>query len=256
MKSYDVMEAVSYVEEDLLRESETATYVRRSMAFKVLLAAAVIALLSVSAFAASRLFVDVGDGQIIPHTFQMESMDAKWNVTQEAEVNGYILTAQIDTYENVPMKLVKAYMPEVPETWECAGAANGKYNGQIGMIGITWSYEEDGQEYQVFYRQESVCTYNKRGDGEVWWITDVPGDVTMTGKDVKIGDAPVYQVDVSGSVNTWSHPSYAHKMIFWSDGYSIFQLQVPQYWSSERICELMYSLTSHEDIETVLNNME
>lgn len=256
MKSFDMMEAVSFVEEDLLRESETATYARRPMAFKVLLAAAVIALLSVSAFAASRLFVDVGDGQIVPHTFQMQSLDAQWNVIREAEVGGYILTAQIDTCENVPMQLTKAYLPEVPENWVCAGAANAKYDGQVGMIGITWSYEEAGQEYEVFYRQESAGVYNTKDDGEVWWITDVPDDVTMTGKNVKIGDAPVYQVDVSGSASTWSHPSYAHRMIFWSDGYSIFQLRVPQYWSSERICELMRSLTPHEDIETVLSNMD
>ena len=255
MKSFDMMEAVSFVEEDLLKESETATYARRPMAFKVLLAAAVIALLSVSAFAASRLFVDVGDGQIVPHTFQMQSLDAQWNVTREAEVGGYILTAQIDTCENVPMKLTKAYLPEVPENWECAGAANAKYDGQVGMIGITWTYEENGQAYEVFYRQESAYSYNHRGDGEVWWITDVPDDVTMTGKNVKIGDAPVYQVDVSASTHTWGYPAYAHRMIFWSDGYSIFQLRVPRYWSSERIYELMCSLTMHEDIETVIGNL-
>ena len=89
----------------------------------------------------------------------------------------------------------------------------------------------------------------------MWWITDVPDDVTMTGKNIKIGDAPVYQVDVSQSTHTWSHPSYAHRMIFWSDGYSIFQLRVPQCWSSERTYELMCSLTLHEDIETVIGNL-
>lgn len=256
MKSYDLMEAVSFVEEDLLQESETAVYARRPVAFRILLAAAIITLLSVSVFAASRLFVDVQDGQIVSHTFHMKSLDAQWNVVQETEIDGYLLTAQIDTFEDVSMKLAKPYLPKVPEDWECTGAASAKYDDQIGMVGITWTYEENGQEYRVFYRQESAYTYNAQGDGEVWWITDVPDDVTMVGKNIKIGDVPVYQVDVSRSENTWSHPSYAHRMIFWSDGYSIFQLQIPQYWSQERICQLMYSLTLHEDIQMALNSLQ
>lgn len=256
MKSYELLESISCVDEALLMECEGAKYTRKPTAYKFLLAAAIVALLSVTAFGASRLFVDVDGGEIVPHTFQMQSLDAQWNVAYEAEREGYILTAQIDTYEDAPINLVKPYLPRVPENWECAGAANAKYDGKLGMIGVTWTYEENGQAYEVFYRQESAYSYNHRGDGEVWWITDVPDDVTMTGKNIKIGDAPVYQVDVSASTHTWGYPAYAHRMIFWSDGYSIFQLRVPQYWSSERVFELMCSLTLHEDIETVIGNLQ
>lgn len=256
MKNYDLMESISSVDEELLQECETAKYTHRPTVYKVVLAAALVALLSISAFAANRLFVDVSDGEIVSHTFHMQSLDAQWNVIREKDSNGYILTAEIDTYEDVPMKLVKPYLPVVPESWECAGAANGKYNGEIGMVSVSWSYEEDGQEYKVSYRQESAGVYNTKGDGSVWWITDVPDDVTMVGMDATIGEAPVYQVDVSASEHTWSHPSYAHRMIFWSDGYSIFMLQVPQNWQEEQIYEMMCSLTLQENIEAALSNLE
>ena len=158
--------------------------------------------------------------------------------------------------KDTPMKLIKPYLPQIPENWKCAGAANAKYNDEIGMVSVSWSYEEDGQEYKVSYRQESTGVYNAKEDGEVWWITDVPQDVTMTGKTTKLGEASVYRVDVSGSAYTWSHPSYAHSLIFWSDGYSIFMLQIPQYWQETQIYELMCSLALQTDIETAIRNLQ
>lgn len=255
MKTYELMESISAVDEELLLECETAKYTRRPTVYRILLAAAIIALLSVTAFGTSRLFSKVHKGDIVPHTFHTEIPAEQWNVAYEEKNHGYILTAKIDTYEDVPMKLVRPYLPKVSENWKCAGAASAKYNDEIGMVGISWTYVENGQEYKVSYRQESAGVYNKKEDGCVWWITDVPDDVTMTGKVTNIGDAAVYRVDVSGSKYTWSHPSYAHSLIFWSDGYSIFMLQIPQNWQEAQIYEMMCSLALQGDIEWAINNL-
>ncbi len=255
MKNYELLESIGFVDEELLHECETAKQTRRPIAFKVLLVAAIIAMLSITAVAANRLFADVYGGEIVPHSFTVKTLDANWNVTYEQACAGYILTAKIDTFTDVPMKLLYPYLPAIPEDWECSGAANAKYNDEIGMVGISWTYTEADQEYEVFYRQESAYIYNTCDD-RVWWITDIPDDVTMTGESATIGEASVYLVKVSESKHAWSHPSFAHNMIFWSDGYSIFQLRVPQYWSEDRVYALMCSLTLQDNIEIALNNLE
>lgn len=256
MKTYELMESISAVDEEMLLECETTKYTRRPTVYRIFLAAAIIALLSVTVFGASRLFMKVHEGEIVPHTFHMEIPAAQWNVTYEEEHNGYLLTAEIDTYEDVPMKLVRPYLPKVSANWECAVAANAKYNDEIGMVNVSWIYVEDGQEYKVSYRQESAGVYNAKEDGCVWWITDVPDDVTMSGKVTTISEAAVYRVDVSSSKYAWSHPSYAHSLIFWSDGYSIFMLQIPQHWQEARIYEMMCSLTLQENIEVAISNLQ
>lgn len=256
MNHYELLESINFIDEDLLLECESAKHTRRPVVFKALLVAAMIAVLSITAVAANRFFADVGSGDVVPHTFHIKTMDADWNVTKEEIRNGYVLTAKIETVQAVPAKLKYPYLPVVSEEWECSGAANGKYNGEIGMVGISWTYMEDGQKYKVFYRQESAYLYNVRDDDSIWLLDDVPEDVTLDGEVVTIGDASVYRVSATASEHSWSQPSYAHNMIFWSDGYSIFQLQVPQYWSDDRVYELMCSLTLQENMEAAITNLK
>ncbi len=107
MKTYELMESISAVDEEMLLECETAKYARRPTVYKILLVAAIIALLSITAFGTSRLFAKVHEGKIVPHTFHVESLVAQWNVTYKEECKGYILTAEIDTYEGVSLKQSK-----------------------------------------------------------------------------------------------------------------------------------------------------
>ncbi len=256
MNQYDLLKSFGSVDEELLLECESGTYTRRPTVFKALLVAAIIAVLSVTAFAANRLFVDISSGDVVPHTFHIESLDADWNVVHEESRDGYVLTAKIDTIRDATIKLAYPYLPVISIDWECSGAANATYDGEIGMVAITWTYMEDGREYEVFYRQESAYLYNTRDDESIWLLDDVPEDVTLEGEVVSIGDASVYRVTATASEHQWSQPSYAHNMIFWSDGYSIFQLQVPQYWSDDRVYELMCSLTLQGDMETAISNLK
>ena len=97
--------------------------------------------------------------------------------------------------------------------------------------------------YEVFYRQESAYFYNVSEDRHVWDITHVPEDMTVSGRVEMLGDAKVYRVFLSGTnaKNTIYQP-YSQSLIVWSDGYSIFLLQVPDIMSDEEIFDLMCSL--------------
>lgn len=53
----------------------------------------------------------------------------------------------------------------------------------------------------------------------------------------------------------YDYYTFPHSLIFWSDGYSIFQLDVPQHWEEARIYELMCSLTLQDDIGTAISNL-
>ena len=239
----------------MLLECESEMHARKSFPFKsVLIAAAMICLLSITALAVKFMFTDVSDGELKPAQFKMTVTDSNWNVVEIGTKPGYLVNATIETFEDVPMHLVKPYLPIVPDDWSCNGAASAKYDGQIGVVGVNWNYWFDNMEYEVFYRQESANFYNSREEKTVWWLDHLPEDVTVTGSTTKIVDASVYRVEISGSSDR-NFYSYGRSLIFWSDGYSIFQLAVPQYWTDTLIYEMMCSLTLQQDIENALSNL-
>lgn len=255
MNNYKLLESIGAVDDELLQECETATFARKSVAFKVLLVAAIIAMLSVTALAVQQfLFTDVSGGELQPAEFKIYVTNSDWKVEQIGTKPGYLVNATIETFDDVPMKLLYPYLPAIPENWVCSGASNGKYDGEIGVFGVEWTYAQDGKEYQVFYRQESAHFYNAREAKTIWWLDHLPEDVTVTGRATTILDVKVYRVEISGSADrNWYN--YDRSLIFWSDGYSIFQLDVPQYWDENRIFELMCSLTLQADIEAALSNL-
>lgn len=255
MTGMDILHCLNDVDDQLLLECESEVRRRKSLPFKVvLIAAAVICLLSITALAVKFVFTDVTDGELKAAQFKMTMTDSQWNVVEIGTKPGYLVNATIETLDDVPMYLIKPYLPVVPDDWTCNGAANAKYDGRIGVVGANWNYWFDNTEYEVFYRQESAYFYNSREEKTVWWLDHLPKDVTVTGAATKIVDASVYRVEVSASADP-NFYTYARSLIFWSDGYSIFQLAVPQYWSDELIYEMMCSLTLQQDIENALKNL-
>ena len=257
MKSHLLLESIGFVDEQLLQEAETAKFVRKKVTFKVVLVAAIIAILSMTAVAVDHFFPGhVSGGEVVPETFHIESLDADWSVVDVRESAGYRLQAQIEVAQDVPMYLQDPYLPTVPPQWKCSGAASAKYDGKIGMVGITWSYTEGGNEYEVFYRQESAYAYKHREDCVVWLMDGIPEDVTVSGEVTMIADASVFMVSVSGSKADRNFYSYGRTLVFWSDGYSIFQLAVPQYWTEDQIYDMMCSMTLQGDMEYAMNHLE
>lgn len=246
MKKHQLLESIGAVDEELLEQAETAHYKRRSPVFKVLLVAAIVAMLSVTAIAAQSLFADVDDGELVEKTFTIKTVNSSYELgdpEQQHQYFGYTISADIETVQDVPMKLLYPYLSDVPEDWVCIGAAHAKYDDEYGVIGITWEFKRDGETYEVFYRQESAYFYNTSENRHVWDITHVPDDVTVSGRVEMLGDAKVYRVFLSATEkkNTIYQP-YAQSLIVWSDGYSIFLLQVPEVMSDEEIFDLMCSL--------------
>lgn len=256
MKKMELLEGIGQVDDELLQECETAKFARKSVTFKVLLVAAIIAMLSITAVAAKLVYQEVSGGEVKPATFKIQTVDSEYNITYEGESNGYILSMEVETFPDVPMKLLYPYLPTVPEDWVRTSVGSGKYDGEVGMFGIEWSYQEDGREYNVFYRQESAYFYSKDENSMVWSMSRVPEEVTVTGETMKLKDVPVYRVAVTAAERDPNYPDYDHYLFFWSDGYSIFQLQVPQYWTEERTYELMCSLTlTNGNLEYALKNL-
>ena len=246
MKNFQLLESIGSVDEELLEQAENARYTRRSPVFKVLLVAAIVAMLSVSVVAAQSLFADVDDGDVVEKVFTITTVDSDFVLGEgerQHQYRGYTICADIETAKDVPMKLLYPYLPDVPEDWKCIGAAHAKYDGEYGVVGITWEFERNGEMYEVFYRQESAYFYNTSEDRHVWDITHVPEDMTVSGRVEMLGDAKVYRVFLSGTnaKNTIYQP-YSQSLIVWSDGYSIFLLQVPEVMSDEEIFTLMCSL--------------
>ena len=258
MKQYQLLESIGGVDEKLLEQAETARYSRRMPVFKMLLVAAIIATLSLSVVAAQSLFADVDDGEVVSKVFKINSVNSAYELGEAYEYGGYTIRADIDTVKDVPMKLLYPYLPVVPEDWACSGVAHAKYDDEYGMMGITWEFERDGETYEVFYRQESAYFYNKSEEQHVWDLFQVPEDMTVSGQVEMLGDAKVYRVYLSATEkkNTMYQP-YGQSLIFWSDGYSIFLLQVPDVMSDAEIFDLMCSLgLCNSDLGVALSNLK
>ena len=256
MNNFELLESIGSVDEVLLEEAETFHYTHKRFGLKVLLVAAIIAMLSITAAAVIKYgFTDVSGGEVEPATFKITTTDSEWNVVQIGTTPGYLVNADIETFEDVPMKLMYPYLPAVPDSWTCNGAGHAKYDGEIGMAGINWTYQLDGMEYEVFYRQESAYFYNTGDTRTVWWLDHLPRDVTVTGQSTSIGDATVYRVEVSGSADR-NFYTYARSLIFWSNGYSIFQLAAPSYMTDAEIFELMCSLSLQQDMELAISHLK
>lgn len=243
MKKYQLLESIGAVDEELLDQAETARYKRKPPVFKVLLVAAIVAMLSVTAIAAQSLFADVNGGEVVSKTFKINSVNSSYELGEVYEYGGYTIRADIDTVKDVPRKLLYPYLPAVPEDWVCSGAAYATYDDEYGMMGITWEFERNGETYEVFYRQESAYFYNTSKDQHVWDLFQVENDMTVSGQVEILGEAKVYRVYLSGTEqkNTLYKP-YGQSLIIWSDGYSIFLLQVPEIMSDEEVFDLMCAL--------------
>ena len=258
MKQYQLLESIGAVDEELLEQAETARYARRSPMLKVLLVAAIMVMLSVSVLAVEHLFVDVNQGELMPHEYKIINVDGDYSLDSGYERSGYRVIADIDTVKDLPMKLLYPYLPAVPKEWKCIGAASGRYDGEYGMIGIRWEFERDGVVYEVSYRQESAYFYNTSKEKVVWDITNVPSDMTVTGRVQMLEEAKVYRVFLSGTAEKNTiYQKYGQSLIFWSDGYSVFHLQVPDVMSDAEIFDLMCSLElCNSDLGAALSGLK
>ena len=152
MKNFQLLESIGSVDEELLEQAENARYTRRSPVFKVLLVAAIVAMLSVSVVAAQSLFADVDDGDVVEKVFTITTVDSDFVLGEgerQHQYRGYTICADIETAKDVPMKLLYPYLPDVPEDWKCIGAAHAKYDGEYGVVGITWEFERNGEMYEA-----------------------------------------------------------------------------------------------------------
>ena len=129
MNNFMLLESLNEIDDQLLQESENATYNRKPLVFKSLLVAAIISMLSITALAVRSMFTDVSGGELVPTTFKITMTDAEWNVVEIGKRPGYCIHADIETFPDVPMKLLYPYLPTVPESWECTGAGHAKYDG-------------------------------------------------------------------------------------------------------------------------------
>lgn len=254
MKKEELFVAIGGVDEALLAMCKERPG-KRGYLSKLLLIAALIALLTVSATAAVTTYyksLPINDSQLLPgfrHVME--------------DYNDYAVILDYELEESMPQELKTVYLPLIPEDWKRIGGTWGPLEGDLIMFSIQWKdpswIEKDFGEPEdvlgwqdagwVEFEQKSLG-YLEENSQYIDVLADVPEDVEVTGDEQQLGDYWVYVLRTSAFERESGFEYYmpcGETRVYWCDGESMFILRCPAWMEMSQILELMESLYVLDD---------
>lgn len=250
MKREQLLEAMGGIDEGLLLESERTAPKGRRLFGKVLLAAAVIGALALTAAAATGLFSrPIGESEIITdETIAPFFMDSEGNIIMEG-MEGLKVTMEVAVNEDAPDVLEEFYVLEMSDKWTQLGGGGsgdgffyysnfiewqkGDLPGRIRLSQeITYYYEED------IYGENCVDTLAKLNaeDGVTAETTTFAGISVLK---VTIPALPRYK---DGPSIDGYYCVDGETRLYWTDGDYMLMFAYPEWMSDKEAEQLMLSL--------------
>ena len=285
MKQADLLCAIGALDDTMLLESEGRLPRPKQMLWRVMTAAALIGIMTITAVAAGILFLDLNN---IPPT--METQVFQWvsyEITEDGVLGqeigngsgtGILICLEIPTNPEAPILLENAYVPTTPSHWVSCGASYATTDDMLSQFHMTWEpyAEEDGilesvigpecsVEDTVSYHQYSAFFYNQeiRGKQVLDVLHGIPDRVTVTSQIVTLGgisilrvDIPAFSLTIEEQIASNAHYLYmdsGETRLYWSDGNSIFELVCPGWMEDSEIEDLLGTLHPVEDIRSYLD---
>ena len=251
MKREELMEIIGHVDEDLLLESERPVPTRKVSAWvKALVAAAVVSLMSVTAFAAVKLLsrpVESGgvvtEGTVSPVTF------VQGDIYPEPQV-GLKVVMEVQVDADAPQTLQEVYRLNLSAGWTenfRLGGGNGfEYNDYMTV------WKKDGKAGEVRLRQTTATGYLLNTDGEnvVDCLHELPLDTAVTAQVVTMADRQLLQVKIPPvTLEGFADPNVAYctegeTRLYWTDGNYMFRMDYPAWVTgaeAEKMLQTLYS---------------
>ena len=242
MKREDLLEAMGYVDEALLADSDTVKARRGSVLWKVAAAAAIVALTSVTALAASGLLsrpVEGGgivtEGTISPVTF------VGGDIYREPQV-GLKVVLDVEVDADAPRTLEEIYHLKQPKDWTESFRTGGGNGFEYNEYMTVW--HKAGVSGEVRLRQTAVPGYVTSDDRVVDSLHELPLDTQVTAQVVTLAQRQLLQVRIPAveldglEDQNVLYFREGETRLYWSDGRYLFRLDLPA-WVTEAETEQM-----------------
>ena len=239
MKRSDILDSIHYVDDALIAESEKYSHSRKMPAlWKAAAAAAIVALMSVTAFAAVKLLsrpVESGavvtEGTISPVTF------VGGDIYPEPQV-GLKVVMETEVDADAPTHLEEMYYLTMPEDW--TGSMRSCMKSSYLYYEMEYVWKKAGKAGEVRFAQELVGGYIS-SDHVVDYLHELPLQTEVTTKILQLADMELLQiyippVGLDGYVdrNTVYYEDGEYRL-YWTDGRYMFRLEYPSWLTAEEV---------------------
>lgn len=255
MNRNDILEAIGYVDDSLLLESEKHIH-RRSlpMVWKAVAATAAVLLMSVTAFAAAKLLsrpVKSGGTQI--GTVAPFSMDESGNLIMES-VTGWKVKMEVSFDADAPQTLETVYriLPSTRWKFQYDRVRNDDLLEDHENLTV-WTHSERPGELRLY--QYTAGYYGLEGEQVVDCLHGLPLEtklntqiVTMAQRQLLKLTIPTVKIDNMLDQNRM-YCEDGEVRLYWSDGQYLFQLDYPAWVPDAEIEEMLAGMFATKHIE-------
>ena len=230
MKKTDILFAMSELRDEYIEASEAKPKKRiKRRAASIAVAAVLIIMLSVTAIAAAGFFSTVNDGELV-------FMEAVGGYTGDT----YQIRFDIDVAEDSDHLLHDYYVPmylEENSAWtDCGGEAGETYNVMV--------YDNYGENlFAIFYQYPA---WNYDNGASIGY--SVPAGTELSDTVFEIDGEELLCIDMQPAYDGFRGDPFGTRVIFWSDGYNMFVLEIRLNMEEETVREIIRSVTKVGDI--------
>ena len=252
MKQEQLLEAIGGVSEELLMESEKVTRRTGKSVRRIVLVAAIVGALAITAAASAGIFSrPIGDtGVITDETVAPFDMDAQGNIIPGGVV-GQKISMEVQIDPDPPRYLEEIYHLEVPDTWQTWGGAGGGGLYTHSFWETDWRIE--GRPGELRLRQSVATNYllGVSGENVVDMLYGLPENTELTAQKVTVAGLEMLKVtipELPGFEKDHQFCPGGETRLYWSDGRYLLQLDYPYWVTDSEAEELLRTLYTEEYI--------
>lgn len=287
MKEEVLLQAIGGLDESILAESEEAIATPKRILWRVVVAAATIAMLTIGVAAAVMQFIPPqGDPQIdiTEYSWQTYMMDENGGLTDQVHREDtapiFRVRMAFPTNDDATLDLKTIYMIQVPEHWVLASRLTNESlledgTQTLSQFSVSWEPYADADgvisglaaetlEDYVTFQQYTAYYYNMDigAENRLESFHAIPSWVELSSELLTLADIPVLKVTIPEfeltAFDKHSLNALAYYMdkgevhLYWSDGDSIMSLTYPAWITDEEIEEILSTIHAVEDPEALL----
>ncbi len=240
MTNLDLISAIGAAAEQDLDHSERLVTHRRRVSTRVLLAAALIALLSLTAYAApaiyNALFGVETRQTFVSRIFVEEGKPAD---VSESAIDIYL---KVRMLPEAPSEIETFYVPMLPaEQWDPIPLQKTEGSAVSFDNGVLLQWQNADGEYVIF--EQTAWSYDTVGEFQDTLLTGF--DASYSVSQTELGGCTVQRIVVEPSEKEENGVYAAHpglQKLYWSDGLYIFSMEVNYSMSDARQTEILESI--------------
>lgn len=255
MKQEQLLQAIGGVSEDMLMESELQTHRSGKTVRRILMVAAAVAALTVTAMASAGVFSrPIGETAIVTdETVAPFDMDAQGNIIPGG-VAGQKIAMEVQIDPDPPQYLEEIYHLEVPDTWQTWGGAGGGGLYTHSFWETNWRMEGKPGELRLLQSVATNYLLDVSGENVVDLLYGLPEGTQLTTQKVTMAGLEMLKLtipELPGFTKDHQFCPGGETRLYWSDGRYLLQLDYP-YWVTDSEAEaLLKTLNTQEFVLTL-----